>query len=117
MLLSCVLTRRAEYKGAQVTYASSSASTREIYDRHGIRLVFTVTGKVGHYDTQTFLTQLVTSMGLFAGATVLVDKTAQCALPVLLAAWLVCVGRTAAVVPSANIVAMLTLCVRKLPSC
>ena len=74
---------RAEYKGAEVTYAEDAGGiqSREIYDRHGVRLVFTVTGNIGHFDKQTLLIQLVTSMGLFAGATVLVDKTAQCDAP------------------------------------
>ena len=57
--------------------APLSRRQREIYDRHGIRLVFTVTGTVGHYDTQTLLMQLVTSMGLFAGAVTIVDQSAQ----------------------------------------
>lgn len=48
----------ASYKGEEVQVGNggwSSSTTRDIYDRHGIRLVFTVSGKVGRFDFQNFI--------------------------------------------------------------
>ena len=35
--------KQEEYKGAEVSYVDGGSGERHIYDRHGIRLVFTVT--------------------------------------------------------------------------
>merc|ERR1712188_227653 len=61
--------------------AAWTDSSREIYDRHGIRLVFTVSGKVGRWDFQNFILQWMTFMGLTACAVAFVDKSAQYILP------------------------------------
>jgi hypothetical protein len=39
----------------QVGAGGWSDSKRTIYDRHGIRIVFTVSGKVGRWDFQNFI--------------------------------------------------------------
>lgn len=72
--------KQEEYKGAEVSYVDGGSGERHIYDRHGIRLVFTVTGNVGHFDLPTLFIQLVTCMGLFSAATILVDKSAESCL-------------------------------------
>ena len=45
------------YKGEEVQVGPSgwSDTKRTIYDRHGVRVVFTVSGKVGRWDFQNFI--------------------------------------------------------------
>ncbi len=47
----------SSYKGEEVQVGATgwSDSKRTIYDRHGIRIVFTVSGKVGRWDFQNFI--------------------------------------------------------------
>jgi hypothetical protein len=45
----------ASYTGEEVQVGSWSDTSRTIYDRHGVRLVFTVSGKVGRWDFQNFI--------------------------------------------------------------
>lgn len=51
----------------------ADGNTRTVHDRHGVRFVFAQTGRIGAFDIQTTLIQLVTSLGLISVATILVD--------------------------------------------
>lgn len=68
-----------EFKVEEPMYgvaATGGAVQRTIVDRHGIRIVFLQTGKIGTFDFQNFLVQMAASLGLLAMATVVVDLLA-----------------------------------------
>ena len=56
-----------------INSAQTNATYKEAYDRHGIRIVFKVTGSIGRFSMQQLLIQLVTSLGMFVVAKLTVD--------------------------------------------
>lgn len=72
-----------EYKVVQITDDGSDA---RIYDdRHGIKIIFVQSGRIGKFDLQTALMQLVTSLGLLSISTLVVDNIMLLLMP--LRAW------------------------------
>lgn len=62
----------------KVEYSATNATElpgayRTIYNRHGVRLVVTQTGRIGVFDIQTMLINLVVGFGLLAVANAVVD--------------------------------------------
>ena len=57
------------------------APQRTTYNRHGIRIVITQTGRIGVFDMQTMLINLVVGFGLLAAATAVVDFIALSLCP------------------------------------
>ena len=55
--------------------------TRTLLDRHGVRLLVQQTGTIGKFDFSTLLVQLVSSLGLLAVATAVVNAVAFNVLP------------------------------------
>jgi len=47
---------------------------RTLLDRHGIRLVFTVTGSIGHKDWQGLVVNLAAATSVLAGLTMLLES-------------------------------------------
>jgi hypothetical protein len=70
--------RNSEFKAQGAVTANNDvpSPTREIYDRHGIRIVVSFTAAVGAFDLQTLLVNLTVSLGLLSVAILLVDVCA-----------------------------------------
>lgn len=71
-------------KGAEFKCEETSkieGDHRELLDRHGIRLIIVQNGQIGEFDLSTLLLTLVTSLGLMAVATTVVDIMAMRCLP------------------------------------
>eukprot|EP00045_Choanoeca_perplexa_P008389 m.77603 g.77603 ORF g.77603 m.77603 type:complete len:506 (+) comp14474_c0_seq1:119-1636(+) len=58
----------AEFKVEQTVY-SEDQSTRTIYNRHGVRIIFVAIGTIGEFDFLALMTTLVTGLALLAVAT------------------------------------------------
>jgi len=69
----------AEFKAEELT--SQDSRSRTLLDRHGVRLVVVQTGQIGRFDMQVLLLSLVTSLGLIAVSTTVVDFLALNILP------------------------------------
>eukprot|EP01047_Picozoa_sp_COSAG01_P057034 COSAG01_NODE_6545_length_3613_cov_53.783722_2_plen_199_part_00 len=63
-----------EYKGAEVVYGQGNTQTRLNRDRHGIRIVFSVTGRIGHFEIFALMTQLAIATSLFGMSVAVVDR-------------------------------------------
>jgi len=55
--------------------------TRQVYNRHGIRMIFVQDGLLGKFDIQTTMLTFVTGLGLLTVSTVIVDVIAIYLLP------------------------------------
>jgi len=64
--------KNTKFKVVQTTLVNGTSS-RVIWNRHGIRLLFIQSGQLGRYDFQTMLLNIVSGLGLLALATVVVD--------------------------------------------
>lgn len=74
--------KNAEYKGEELTPEPGVEDiNRTIIDRHGLRIVVKQTGLVGQWDIPTLLINLVTSLGLLAVASAIVNTLAFSVLP------------------------------------
>ena len=74
--LKVSLVKDTEFKVKEYVFAPGSSGfygNSLVYNRHGVRVLFTVSGEVGVFDPQTLLVNLVSSMGLFAVAVLIVD--------------------------------------------
>jgi len=56
-------------------------NTRQVYNRHGIRMIFIQDGLLGKFDFQTTLLTFVSGLGLLTVSTVVVDLMAVYVLP------------------------------------
>ena len=70
-----------EYKVMQPV-AGLSHNSRSLLNRHGIKLVFIQTGRIGRFSFTTLAIQLVTALGLLSVAVTLVEVS-FCFLPQL----------------------------------
>jgi hypothetical protein len=70
-----------QFKAIQPEYDMGDDTHRTLNNRHGLRLVFQQAGMVGRFNFQTMLVQLVSSLGLLAVATVVVDIMATSVMP------------------------------------
>eukprot|EP00003_Mantamonas_plastica_P025731 TRINITY_DN5107_c0_g2_i2.p1 TRINITY_DN5107_c0_g2~~TRINITY_DN5107_c0_g2_i2.p1 ORF type:complete len:302 (-),score=82.01 TRINITY_DN5107_c0_g2_i2:49-954(-) len=70
----------AEYKVLQVIY-HEYPNSRIAFDRHGIRLVFLMSGQLGYPNVQATLLQFVSGMALLSLATAIVDFLAMKVMP------------------------------------
>jgi len=70
--------RNSEFKvqGAVTVNNDIPSATREIFDRHGIRIIVSFTATVGDFDVQTLLINLTVSLGLLSLAILVVDAVA-----------------------------------------
>lgn len=75
--------KNSEFQANELIISNDNGSnrTRTVNNRHGIRVVFRQIGEVGKFDTQTFLVNLVTALGLLAAATTFVDTMMVYVLP------------------------------------
>ncbi|KAL6072949.1 Purinergic receptor [Balamuthia mandrillaris] len=60
---------------------TKNITTRQTWNRHGIRLIFIQQGRLGKFDFQTLLLSLVSGLGLLAVATFIVDTCALRLMP------------------------------------
>jgi hypothetical protein len=72
--------KRAKYSAMQ-TIDSKDLRKREIWDRHGIRIIIMYTGGIGKFDFQALLLSLVGGLGLMTAATFVIDILATKLLP------------------------------------
>lgn len=71
-----------EFKAQQVIPEPGEDTQRRVLlDRHGVRVLVQQTGTIGKFDFSTLLVQLVSSLGLLAVATALVNFIAFSVLP------------------------------------
>jgi ATP P2X receptor len=61
-----------KFKGEQVI-TSKNIDKRVIFNRHGVRIIFTQSGTLGQFDFQTLLLSVVSGIGLVAVASFIVD--------------------------------------------
>lgn len=71
---------RTEFKALQ-NVVTKNISSRLVYDRHGIRMIFVQNGQLGRFDFQTLLLSVVSGLGLLAASTLLVDIIALRIMP------------------------------------
>jgi hypothetical protein len=69
----------AEYKITQADAINSTARTTT--DRHGIKMVFLITGTLGRFNFQVALVQLVSALGLLSVATLITELLMLYVLP------------------------------------
>jgi len=60
---------------------TKNITTRVLWDRHGIRIIFLQVGRLGVFDFQTLLLTFVSGLGLLAAATFVVDFLAFRIMP------------------------------------
>ena len=70
--------RNSEFKAQGAVTADNivPSAAREIFDRHGVRIVVSYTANVGGLDLQTLLVNLTVSLGLLSVAVLLIDVIA-----------------------------------------
>ena len=71
---------KTEFKAVQ-PILTKNITSRKLYNRHGVRLVFQQVGQLGRFDFQTMLLSFVSGLGLLAAATLVVDQLAVRVLP------------------------------------
>ena len=69
-----------EYKVIEVL-ENANQSLRTTLNRHGIKIIFQQSGKIGMFDIQTTLLALVTSLGLLTVSTLIVDSIMVMVMP------------------------------------
>lgn len=72
------LISRTKFKSVEPLLGNNS---RELYNRHGIRMIFVQDGLLGKFDFQVMLITFVTGLGLLTVSTVVVDLIALHFLP------------------------------------
>ncbi|RYG51582.1 hypothetical protein EON66_10600, partial [archaeon] len=67
-----------DYKSLRVITPSSEAfdSTRNVYNQHGVRIILTQNGRIGTFDFQALLINLMVSLGLLSVAIIITDFVA-----------------------------------------
>ena len=75
--------RNSEFKvqGAVTANNDVPSAERQIYDRHGVRIVVSFTAAVGGFDLQTLLVNLTVSLGLLSVVILVVDFAALTCCP------------------------------------
>jgi len=73
--------KATEFKMYQTLLPSANSIERGLYNRHGVRMLFIQNGLLGQFDFQVLLISLVTSLGLLAASTFVVDFLAIRVLP------------------------------------
>ncbi len=63
----------AEYKFVTSTSPYNNESQRVLYNRHGVRIIVTTSGKVGYFNVMLALVNISVSFSLFAVATYIMD--------------------------------------------
>ena len=65
--------KQAEYKFESPDYFSDGTGRYVLFNRHGVRIVFKQTGKIGKFDLQSCLTNIVAAIALIKVATTFVE--------------------------------------------
>jgi len=78
---SATFLNSTEFKVTENVPTLQDSTTRTLYDRHGVRLLFKQVGELGRFDFQVLLLSFVGGIGLITVSTVLVDLLALYVLP------------------------------------